>query len=227
MSASNGRPLGATGNRSGAAAAGRRAVRNHWFVVRSSWVKTTLPANSLTAVAAPGDAIVSAWAAGAATPSTARAEARTRRRRDMPRQRMSAGGRHADRSEALPAVVVQPVEDVEGGDVLHDLLRGGGAEEDGGDLGVAQGEGDCQLGRRGLQLRTEDGELVCRGERGRVLGVVALVRDSPGGVGGRVLGGERAARERGRGENARPGRLECVDSLRILDRRAPHEAVRK
>src|SRR3954451_11621760 len=98
MSASSGRPLGATGNRSGAAAPARRTVRNHWFVVRSSWLKTTLPANSLTAVAAPGDAIVSAWAAGAATPSTARAEARTRRRRDMACERMLGGGRGGERS---------------------------------------------------------------------------------------------------------------------------------
>src|SRR3954452_4370619 len=144
MSASNGRPLGATGNRSGAAAPARRTVRNHWFVVRSSWLKTTLPANSLTAVAAPGDATVSAWAAGAATPSTARAEARTRRRRDMLCERMSAGGRDADRAQALDVRRSQPLRQARRRDVLLDLLGRGGAEEDGRDAFVAQGEGDRQ-----------------------------------------------------------------------------------
>src|SRR3954447_9274481 len=166
MSASNGRPLGATRNRSRAAAPARRTVRNHWFVVRSSWLKTTLPANSLTAVAAPGDAIVSAWAAGVTTPRTARAAARTRWRRDMPSERRSAGGRDADRAQAFEVALLQPLHQACRGDVLLDLLGRGRAEEDGGDVGMAEGEGDCELGRWCFQLRTEEGELVCRGQRG-------------------------------------------------------------
>ena len=64
MSASNGRPLGATGTGSGAAAPARRTIREYWFAVRSNWLKTRLPANSLTLVAAPGVATV--WASAAA-----------------------------------------------------------------------------------------------------------------------------------------------------------------
>src|SRR4051812_48308604 len=227
MSASNGRPLGATGSRSGAAAPARRTVRNHWFVVRSNWLKATLPANSLTAVAAPGEAIVSACATGATTPRAARAAARTRRRRDMPCERMSAGGRDADRAQAFEVALLQPLRQAHRGDVLLDLRRRGRAEEHGRDLGVGEGEGDRQLGRWCFQLRTEEGELFCRGEGGGVLRVVSLLLDAAVRALARVLAGEGAGRERGRGDDARPGRVEGVDRLGILDRLAAHEVVRQ
>src|SRR3954468_4163899 len=113
MSASNGRPLGATAMRSGAAAPARRTVRKCWFVVRSNWLKTTLPRNSLTPVAAPGVATV--WALAAAGSAARAASAMSSVRRMSPSTRQRAGS------------------DVERFDVLADLLGGGGADEHRGD----------------------------------------------------------------------------------------------
>src|SRR4051794_38106281 len=92
---------------------------------------------------------------------------------------------------------------------------------------MAQGEGDRQLGRWCLQLRTEEGELFCRGEGGGVLRVVSLLLDAAVRGVARVLAAEGAGRERGRGDDARPRRLERVARVWILDGRAAHEAVRK
>jgi hypothetical protein len=85
MSASKVRVLGASGRRSGAAAPARRTERKYRFAVGSNWLKTILPANSRTAVGAPGEATVSAEAsAGSArTASAAAAPASRRRIRDM------------------------------------------------------------------------------------------------------------------------------------------------
>src|SRR5919202_5351006 len=119
MSASNARPLGAIGSRSGAAAPARRTVRNHWFVARSSWLKTIVPAYSLTAVAALGAATVSACAADGRA-RAARAAARQMRR-------MSGSTRQGDGG------------DVQRADVLVDLLGRGGTDEDTRDVGVLEG----------------------------------------------------------------------------------------
>src|SRR4051794_29389374 len=153
MSASNGRPLGATGSRSRAASPARRTVRKYWFVVRSNWLKTRLPANSLTLVDAPGVATV--WAlAAAGRARIVRTAASSRRRMPLETPRLEGS-------------------DAEGFDVLLDLLGTRGADEDACDVGVREREGDRQ--RRGgyFELRTEGGELRC-GEGGRVSWIVAL-----------------------------------------------------
>src|SRR3954468_13383522 len=80
MSASNGRPPEATGRRSGAAAPARRTMRNHRFVGRSNSLKTRLPWNSLTGVAAPGVATVCALAAAGSARAAAAARAMAMRR---------------------------------------------------------------------------------------------------------------------------------------------------
>src|SRR3954452_5898107 len=160
MSASNGRPLEATGRRSGAAAPARRTVRNHRFAVRSNWLKTRLPWNSLTGVAAPGVATVCAAAAAAGRARTAVVA------RAMAMRRMSGSTQRRDQS------------DVERLDVLRYLPRCRGADEDGGDMRVLQGERDRQCGRRHFQLRTEGDELSCGAEGGGVLRVVSLVLDA-------------------------------------------------
>src|SRR4051812_49959072 len=91
MSASNGRRLGATATRSGAAAPARRTVRKYWFVVRSNWLKTRLPWNSLTLVAAPGVATVWAFAA-AGRARIVRMAARSRRRMPLGTPRLDGRG---------------------------------------------------------------------------------------------------------------------------------------
>src|SRR3954453_10531292 len=104
MSASNGRRLGATATRSGAAAPARRTVRKYWFVVRSNRLKTRLPWNSLTLVAAPGGATV--WAlAAAGRARIVRVAARSRRRMPLETPRLDGS-------------------DAEGFQVLLDLARG-------------------------------------------------------------------------------------------------------
>jgi hypothetical protein len=81
MSASNVRVLDATGRRSGAAAPARRTDRKYRPAVGSNWLKTMFPANSRTAVGAPGEATVSAEArAGSARTASAAAAPASRRR---------------------------------------------------------------------------------------------------------------------------------------------------
>ena len=81
MSASNVRVLDATGRRSGAAAPARRTERKYRPAVGSNWLKTMFPANSRTAVGAPGEATVSAEArAGSASAAIAAAAPASRRR---------------------------------------------------------------------------------------------------------------------------------------------------
>ncbi len=82
MSASNVRVLAATGRRSGAAAPARRTERKYRPAVGSNWLKTMFPANSRTAVGAPGEATVSADArAGSARAASAATAAPASRRR--------------------------------------------------------------------------------------------------------------------------------------------------
>src|SRR4051794_6309643 len=162
MSASNGRPLEPTGIRSGAAAPARRTMREYWFAVRSNWLNTRLPANSLTPVAAPGVATVCAVAADGSA-RTARAAARQMRR-------MSASTRQRDGS------------DVQRSNVLVDLLGRGGADEDTRHVRVVEGEGDRRGGRWYVELRTEGYVLSRGGGGGRVSGIAALGCDPPGRV---------------------------------------------
>src|SRR4051812_22115354 len=136
MSASNGRRLGATATRSGAAAPARRTVRKYWFVVRSNWLKTRLPWNSLTLVAAPGVATV--WAlAAAGRARIVRMAARSRRRMPLETPRLDGS-------------------DAEGFQVLLDLARGRRADDDACDVRMPQGKGDRECGGWYVQLRTRE-----------------------------------------------------------------------
>ena len=58
------------------------------------------------------------------------------------RLRPRAGGDVFDLVLAGKAATVESIQEVEGGDVRFDLLGGRGAEEDGRDVGMLQGEGD-------------------------------------------------------------------------------------
>src|SRR3954470_7593804 len=122
MSASNDRPLEATGRRSGTVVPARRTVRNQRSCVRSNVLKTRLPANSLTPVAAPGVATV--WALAAAG-SARRARAAAMRMWRMSLSTRGACGIDADRGEAG---AVDPLGHVHRRDVLRDLLRGRGTD---------------------------------------------------------------------------------------------------
>src|SRR3954447_13095024 len=207
MSASNGRPLGATATRSGAAAPARRTVRKYWFVVRSNWLKTRLPWNSLTLVAAPGVATV--WAlAAAGRARIVRMAARSRRRMPLETPRLDGS-------------------DAEGFDVLLDLVCGRRPDEDACDVRMLEGKGDRDCGGWYVQLRTEGDELMRRGEGGLVLGVVSLVLEAAVRAFVGVLACQRAARERGRGDDARLAGRRRRGRLGVLDGRAADEAVRE
>src|SRR3954471_7289880 len=207
MSASNGRPLGATATRSGAAAPARRTVRKYWFVVRSNWLKTRLPWNSLTLVEAPGVATV--WAAAAAGRARiVRATGRSRRRMRLETPRLDGS-------------------DAEGFDVLLDLLWGRRPDEDACDVRVPQGEGDRERGGRHFQLRTEGDELLPNGESLCVLRVASLVLEAAVRALAGVLARQRARGERGGGDDVRAARLQRRGGFRVLDGRAANQAVRE
>src|SRR4051794_18181107 len=224
MSASNGRPLGATAMRSGDAAPARRTVRKCRLVVRSNWLKTTLPWNSLTPVAAPGVATVWALAAAGSAPRAAAVAMAMARRRMLSPSTRGVGGSDADGAEAG---AVDTLRHVQRFDVLRDLLRRRRSDEDACDAWVLQGERDRQCRGWCFQLRTEGEERLPGGKGSGVLRVVSLFLDAAVRGAGRVLAGEGAGGERRRGDDARAARVQRFDRLGVLDRRAAHEAVRE
>src|SRR4051794_7675426 len=206
MSASNGRPLDATGSRSAAVAPARRTARNQRFAAGSNWLKTSVPAYSRTPVGAPG--VATAWAeaaaGSAAVSAAARATAVRTRRRSMPSPTRLGAGSDADRPQRQELGGAEAVEDVERGDVVRDLRGRRGAEQDAGDRGVGEREGDGEGGGRRVELRREGAQPVAGREGGGERGVVAARGDTAGRA-LRVLAGERAARERRRRHHAGPG----------------------